>query len=130
MMDEKQKNAIRKWYSQNWILEAVQRTLDAEEWEELESLVHRTVLLPLSKHRELPDFMRNEKGGPLFPTSLSPLQDHKGWSEATSIGWEVVEERLGVSKEKVQGEINVEQDADWDRFMKSVEEREKSRKKK
>ena len=60
MMDEKQKNAIRKWYSQNWILEAVKRTLDAEEWEELESLVHRTVLLPLSKHRELPDFMRNE----------------------------------------------------------------------
>ena len=127
-MNEKQEDALRRWYAQEWILDTVKRAHEEEDWEEVESHVHRTVLLPLGKHNDLPDFMRNDVGGPLFPTNLSPLQDHEGWSEAVEIGWQVVSEKLGISRDEVQGKIRAEQDEDWEVFMKSVEERERKKK--
>lgn len=127
-MNEKEKQALRQWYSQEWVLNAILKAKEAEDWDTLEAHVHRNCLLPLSKHDTLPDFMRNPEGGPLFPSNLSPLQDQEGWQDAIEIGWEVVKEKLGVTMEEVQGKIRAEKDADWEVFMKSVEEREKSRK--
>jgi hypothetical protein len=71
--------------------------------------------------------MRTEDGKPLFPTSLSPLYDAEGWQDAIEIGWAVIEEKTGVSMDHVQSKLRAEKDADWDVFMKSVEERKKQR---
>ena len=82
---------------------------------------------PLSKHGQLPDYMKAEGDKPLFPSNLNPMNDEELWQDAIEIGWAVVEEKLGVSMEFVQKQIRSEIDDDWDRFMKSVEERKKSR---
>lgn len=127
MMDETRKAALRRWYGQEWVLQAVKKAHAAGDWEEVETCVHRTVLLPLSKHHALPDYMREENGAPLFPKNLNPLQDYESWSEAVRVGWSVMEENLGITMDAVQDKIRAEQDAEWKRFMDSVEERKKKR---
>ena len=127
MMDETRKTALRRWYAQEWLLQAVRKAHDAGEWEDMESCIHRTVLLPLGKHDALPDYMREENGAPLFPTNLNPLTDYELWAEAVAVGWEVMEDKLGITKDAVQDKIRAEQDIDWKRFMDSVEARKKNR---
>jgi hypothetical protein len=127
MLDEKQKNALKIWYEQSWILDSVKRSFDAQDWEDVEAIVHRNGLYPLGKHAELPDYMRNDEGKPLFPTNLNPINDMEGWQDAIEIGWAVVAEKLGFTMDEVQQHIRDEQDADWEIFMKSVEERKKAR---
>jgi hypothetical protein len=132
MTDEKKETkiqALRKWYTQSWVLDSIRRMYEAQEWEDLEAAVHRNVLFPLSKHDELPDYLRTEEGGPLFPSNLNPLHDHEGWQEAVNVGWEVMREQLKISKEEVQQNIRKEQDQEWDRFIASVEKRKKERRK-
>jgi len=130
MMNEKEKQALQRWYSQDWILAAVRKALDSEDWDTLEATVQKHALLPLGKHSQLPDYMRDDAGKPLFPTSLSPLQDMEGWQDAIEIGWAVIADKTGISMEAVQAKIRAEIDADWEVFMKSVEERKKGREKK
>ncbi|MHC4944201.1 MAG: hypothetical protein ACYTG7_14400 [Planctomycetota bacterium] len=127
MMNENEKEALRRWYSQDWIIAAVNKAKEQEDWDALEANVQKHALLPLSKHGQLPDFMRTEEGKPLFPTSLSPLYDAEGWQDAIEIGWAVIEEKTGISMEHVQDKLRAEKDADWDVFMKSVEKRKKER---
>jgi len=127
MMQENEKNALRRWYSQEWVLAAVNKAKDMEDWDTLEATVQRNALLPLSKHEQLPDYMCAAEGKPLFPTNLSPLYDQEGWQDAIEIGWDVIREKTGVSMEFVQAQIRAEKDADWEVFMKSVEERKKAR---
>jgi len=119
--------ALRKWYSQKWVLDSIKRVYEAEDWEEVEASVHRNVLYPLGKHDQLPDYMRTEEGNPLFPSNLNPMNDQEGWGEAVAIGWQVMSEELGITKDEVQQHIRDEQDADWELFMDSVEKRKKER---
>jgi hypothetical protein len=127
MMDEKQTEALKKWYSQEWILDAVRKAEKAGEWDDLETHVQRHALMPLSKHAELPDYMTDDEGKPLFPTNCNPLHDQDSWQDAIEVGWAVIEEKTGVSMDKVQGELRKEKNADWEVFMKSIEERKKKR---
>lgn len=127
MMNDTEKKALEKWYAQQWILDAVRKARDEENWDDVESHVQRNVLLPLSKHPDLPDYMRTPEGEPLFPSNLSPLNDAEAWQDAIEIGWAVIEEKLGITMDEVQGHLRAEKDADWEVFMKSVEEREKKR---
>ncbi|MFH1998572.1 MAG: hypothetical protein ABIK28_02775, partial [Planctomycetota bacterium] len=76
---------------------------------------------------DLPDFMKTTDGKPLFPTGLNPIKDLEGWQDAIEVGWAVTEEKTGISMEFVQGKIREEKDADWEVFIKSVEERKKQR---
>ena len=43
-MNEKQKDALRQWYEQKWILDSVKRAHEKEDCEEVESHVHRTAV--------------------------------------------------------------------------------------
>ena len=105
MMNDTEKEALRRWYSQDWIIAAVNKAKEHEDWDALEANVQKHALLPLSKHGELPDFMRDEDGKPLFPTSLSPLYDAEGWQDAIEIGWAVIEEKTGISMDHVQSKL-------------------------
>ncbi len=126
-MDEKRKDALRKWYSQDWVIQALNKKKEEENWDDFEAQVQRFILLPLGKHDKLPDFMRDDDGKTLFPTNLNPLHDEEGWQDAIEVGWDVVKEKLSVSMEEVQAKIRSEIDEDWERFMKSVEERKKGK---
>lgn len=127
MMNDIETEALKRWYSQEWILAAVRKARDEEDWDALEATVQKHALMPLSKHSQLPDYMRKEGDKPLFPTNLSPLNDVENWQDAIEIGWVVIADKTGVTMEAVQEKIRAEKDADWDVFMKSVEERKKKR---
>jgi hypothetical protein len=127
MMNKKEREAVKKWYSQGWILEAVRKSCEQEAWDDLEANVQRIALIPLSKHDNLPDYMRTPEGKPLFTSNLSPMSNEEEWQDAVEIGWEVVREKLGISEIEVRKKLQDEIDADWEVFMKSVEERKKKR---
>lgn len=126
-MELVEKEALKRWYSQDWIIEAVNKAKDANDWDNLEATVQRHGLMPLSKIDDLPDFMKTSEGKPLFPTGLNPMKDLEGWQDAIEVGWAVIEEKTGISMDFVQEKLREEKDADWEVFMKSVEERKKQR---
>lgn len=127
MIDETQKKALIRWYSQAWVLEAVRKSKEEENWDDVEAHVQRHILMPLSKHSELPDYMKNEDNSPLFPTNCNPMNDEEIWQDAIEIGWKVMEEKVGLPMDFVQAQIKSEIDADWEVFMKSVDERKKKK---
>ena len=121
-MNEKEKEAIKRWYSQNWIIEMVRKTLETKEWDEVQMDVQRKALMPLGKHQELPDYMKTPEGKPLFISNLNPMNDEEEWQDAIEIGWKVIEEKLGISEIEIGRKLQAVQDADWEIFMKSVED--------
>ena len=114
-------------------MEALQARYDALEQEhaklkeELEEHLHMRCLFALSRHAELPDWMRTEGGEPLFPTNLNPAQDLEKWRDAVEVAWEVMEEELSVTHDEVHHRLADEQGADWERFLESVAKRKRER---
>jgi len=127
MLDETQRDAIARWYSQQDVLAEAQRLCDAGAHEELEGYLHRTCLLPIGRHDALPDFMRDADGKTLFPTNLNPGEDEEGWQDAIEIGWDVMQDRLGFSHDDIHRAIAAEQQDEWQAFLASVEQRRKER---
>ncbi len=124
-LNEKQLDAIRSWYRQDWILDKVRAYWKREEWEDLEEFVHKGALMPLGRHDALPTFMLDEQGKTLFPDNLSPIGNEEGWQDAIEIGWEVVESELGLTHDTVHIKIRDLQNSDWDEFLRRAEERKK-----
>lgn len=127
MLDDKQKDAIRRWYARPEIIEKA-RTLHREgRWEDLEEHVNMLSLTPLSNHDRLPDYLKQEDGKPLIPSNLNPQKDIEGWRDAVELGWEVMDREIGVSQALLHQNIARSQDESWSEFMKSVERRKKER---
>ena len=127
MLSTRETEALRRWYSEETVLAEAGRLVETGYLEELEEFLHMRSLFPLSRHSELPDYMRDDEGEPLFPTNLNPGKDLDKWRDAIEVGWAVVAEKFGISHDDVHKTVAQEQHEDWDRFMKSVEERKKKR---
>jgi hypothetical protein len=82
-------------------------------------------LFPLARHSELPDYLKDDEGKPLFPTNLNPKEDLEKWQDAIEVGWEVVEKKFGLHHDDVHRSIAREQKEDWAQFMARYEERKK-----
>ena len=126
-LSDREREALEQWYSQAHILVEARRLYDAEKDEELEEYLHRECLLPLSRHAELPDFMRDEDGEPLFPTNLDPTRDVDKWQDAIEVGWAVLERKVGIIHDEIHRRTAARQQSDWDAFLESVERRKKER---
>ena len=126
MLDETQKNALRQWYRRPEILNEARSHIDAERWEDLEEFLHMRCLFPLNRTSELPDYLKKDDGTALLP-SLNPRNNLEAWQDTVEIGWEVVEEEIGTSRDDVHRAISALQKDSWEAFMKSVEERKKRR---
>jgi hypothetical protein len=126
MLDDKQKEALRRWYRRDEVLDEVRRQVQRECWEDLEELLHMRTLMPLGRTSELPDYLKADDGSALLP-SVDPRSNLEAWQDAIEIGWEVVESEIGVSRDKVHRAIGTQQRDDWDVFVKSVEERKRAR---
>jgi hypothetical protein len=127
MLTTDEKEALRRWYSHEKVLAEVRDLVSKKYWEELEEHLQMRCLFPLSRHSELPEFMKDESGKPLFPTNLNPGKDLTKWQDAIEVAWEVVEEEFGFTHDQVHRWIAGEQAEDWERFLASVEERRKRR---
>ena len=127
MLSEREHDALVRWYSQQEILDETKRLVRAEKWEQLEEHLHMRCLFALSRHSELPDFMRDDNGGPLFPTNLNPGNDLEKWQDGIEVAWEVVEKEFHLTHDEVHRKIAGEQEADWETFIKRAEERRKEK---
>jgi hypothetical protein len=128
VFDEKRREAMKRWYDRPETLEGFRKLYDAGQIYEAEQYVRQDALLPLTFRDQLPDWLRNEEGEPLFTVDmLHPGTGREGWAEAVEIGWSVIEKRLGVKQADVIAHIEKEQEDDWNRFMASVEERKRRR---
>ena len=127
MLSKREAEALYKWYSRPQVLEKTKRLLDREEYEELEEYLHMTCLFPLSRHSELPDYMRDDDGAPLFPDNLNPKKDLEKWQDAVEVAWKVVLDEFGITHDEVHRKIANMQKQDWEAFLESVERRKKER---
>jgi hypothetical protein len=123
MLDDRQKDALWRWYSRPEIIDEARELSRLESWEDLEEHVQMAALMPLGKIEQLPDYLLGEDGKPLLPNNASPLQDVEEWRDAIEVGWEVMEREIGVSQEQLHRNIAKRQGDDWDAFMKKVERR-------
>ncbi len=124
-MDSSKTEALRKWYSRSEILDVFRSLANAGKWEELEEFLQKDSLLPLGRHDTLPDYLKTAEDTPLFPENLSPAADIEEWRDAVDIGWEVVEENLGITRDEVHIKIRDAQDADWKSFIDRAKDRRK-----
>lgn len=122
MLDERQRDALRQWYRRDAIREEAQRLVRNEDWESLEEFIQMRALFPLSRHDELPPYLRSESG-PLIPSNCNPGTDVEVWRDAVEIGWEVVEETLGISRDEIHIRIKTWQERSWETFLRSVDDR-------
>ncbi len=127
MLNDKELEAVRLWYSQPHVLEEVRRLVADNELMLLEEYLHMTCLFPLARHSELPEFMRKEDGSPLFPHNFNPKVALEAWQDAIEVGWQVVESETGLSHDEANRRMAREEQEDWERFLKSVEQRKKER---
>jgi hypothetical protein len=127
MLSDRERRALEQWYSQEEVVAAARHLYEAQNDEELEEYLHRGCLLPLSRHSELPDFMKDEKGETLFPTHLDPTRDVDKWQDAIEVGWEVLERKFGISHDEIHRRTAERQQSDWQAFLDSVERRKKER---
>jgi hypothetical protein len=114
---------LSRWYRRDEVISTAKRLLAAEEWDDLEEHLQMRCLFPLSRHSELPDYLRTESGSPLFPTNLNPRQDLEKWQDAIGVGWQVLEEETGVSQAEIALKRDSEQERDWQEFLRRYEER-------
>jgi hypothetical protein len=127
MLDDNQKDAVRRWYSRPEIVDKARALHREDRWEELEEHVNMASLMPLSNIDQLPDYLKQEDGKPLIASNLNPTKDVEDWQDAVEIGWEVMEREIGVSQALLHQNIARRQDSDWDEFTKSVKRRKKER---
>lgn len=127
MLTDQEQSALRTWYAQPHILKEAEQFYKDGALERMEDYLHKVCILPLGRHDQLPDFMKNDQGEPLFPDNLDPRENEEKWQDAIEIGWAVMKEKLGVSHDDIHKNIANIQQKDWDAFMKSVEERKKER---
>jgi len=125
MLTKREHDALVRWYSQPTILDETKRLAQTKDWEQLDEHLTMRCLLGLSRHSELPEFLRNDDGGPLFPTSLNPAKDLEKWRDAVEVAWEVAEKELGLTQDAVHRSIAEAEQADWEAFLKRAEERRK-----
>ena len=123
MLDDRQKDALRRWYSRPEVIDEARELSRQERWEDLEEHVQMAALMPLSRTEQLPAYLLGEDGEPLLPNNASPLRDVEEWRDAIEVGWEVMECELGVSQEHLHRRIAQRQGDDWDAFLKEVERR-------
>jgi hypothetical protein len=126
MLDDKQKDALRRWYRRDEVLDEVRQQIRRACWEDLEELLHMRSLMPLGRTAELPDYLKADDGSALLP-SLDPRSNLEAWQDAIEVGWEVVASEVGVSRDDVHRAIGRQQKDDWATFMKSVEARKRTR---
>jgi hypothetical protein len=126
MLDDNQKEALRRWYRQPKILDEARKRIEDDYWEDLEELVHMRSLMPLVRTADLPDYLKTEDGQALLP-SLDPRGNLEAWQDAIEVGWEVIEAELGVSHDDVHRAIGKQQKGDWAEFMDSIEKRKRER---
>lgn len=127
MLTDREREAIQRWYSEDRVIEAAQRFVRDREYQQLEDYLHKTALLPLGRHDQLPEYLRDDEGAPLFPTNLDPRADEEKWQDAIEVAWEVMREKIGLSHADVHRRIATDQDQDWEAFLASVEQRKKER---
>jgi len=127
MLTDRERSALEKWYSNERVLQEARHLYEIEADEDLEEYLHMVCLFPLARHADLPDFMKDEKGEPLFPTNLNPHSDEERWQDAIEVGWEVIERELGFSHDEIHRRIATNQKRDWKQFMESVARRKKER---
>ena len=128
MLNDTQKDALRRWYARPEVTEKARELAREELWEDLEEHVQMASLMPLSRTDQLPDYLLGEDGKPLLPNNASPMNDVEEWQDAIEVGWEVMERELGVSQEHVHRSIARRQGDAWDSFMKDAERRKAERK--
>jgi len=122
MLNDKQKDALRRWYRRPKILDEARKRIENKYWEDLEELVHMRSLLPLSRTQELPDYLKTDEGQALLP-NLDPRSNLEAWQDAIEVGWAVIASELGVSHDDVHGAIGRQQKETWEDFLKSIEQR-------
>jgi hypothetical protein len=127
MLSDHERRALEQWYSREEVLATVRRLHEAQDDEDLEEYLHRICLLPLSRHSDLPDFMRDHDGQPLFPSNLNPTVDLDKWQDAIEVGWAVMQRTLGISHDDLHKRMAERQQKDWQAFLASVERRKKER---
>lgn len=126
MLNDEQKNALRKWYRRPEILDQARTRVKNKYWEDLEELLQMRCLIPLGRTQELPDYLMTDDGQALLP-SVDPRSNLEAWQDAIEVGWEVVESELGVSRDAVHEAIGKQQKESWEEFLNSVERRKKER---
>lgn len=129
MLDDRQKEALRRWYARPEVIDKARDLVRQERWEELEEHVQMASLMPLGRIEQLPDYLLGEDGKPLLPNNASPMNDVEEWQDAIEVGWDVMERELGVSQEHIHRSIAQRQGDDWDAFLKDVERRKQERQK-
>jgi hypothetical protein len=127
MLDDRQKDALRRWYARPEIIDKARKLQREGRWEDLEEQVNMLSLMPLGKIDQLPDYLKQENGEPLIPNNLDPRKDIEEWRDAVEVGWEVMDREIGVSQTLLHQKIAQQQDGCWDEFLKSVERRKKER---
>ena len=126
MLDDKQKDALKRWYSRPEVLDQARDRIEKKYWEDLEELLHMRALMPLGRTADLPDYLKTAEGEALLP-NLNPRNNQEAWDDAIAVGWNVIEAELGVSRNEVHAAIGNQQKDSWDDFMKSIEKRKKER---
>jgi len=123
MLDEKQKDAVRRWYTRPEIVDRARELHREGRWEDLEEHVNMLSLRPLSDIDRLPDYLKQEDGKPLIPSNLNPHKDIEAWRDAVEVGWEVMNREIGVSQDLLHQSIARNQDRDWQEFVKRSKRR-------
>jgi len=126
MLDERQKDALRRWYRRPEVTDEVQRLVRLEDWEALEEFIQMRALFGLSRHRELPDYLL-DGDAPLIPSNCNPRNSEDDWQDAIEVGWEMMAADLGLGRDTVHLKIKDWQERSWESFIQSVEERKRSR---
>jgi hypothetical protein len=125
LLTDKQKKGLEHWYRQSWLLDKAVSFLEDNDWLGMEDYMHRDALIPIARIDDLPDFMRDENGEPLFPNGLNPTANLEGWQDAIEVGWVVMEQERGINHDRVHTEIAAIQKTDWDNFIERAEARDK-----
>jgi hypothetical protein len=125
VLNEREREALLRWYAQDKILDQARALYNDEQDEELEEYLHMLCLLPLARHAELPDYLRTDDGKPLFPTNLNPSADQEKWQDAIEVGWQVMQDKLGFSYDDIHRRVAELQQRDWKEFLDRADQRSK-----
>ncbi len=121
MLTDAEREALTAWYAREEILERCRKLHATGALEELEEYLHMTCLRPLGRHDDLPDFMRDDQGAPLFPTDLDPHKNLEQWKDAVEVAWDVMHRELGFTHDHVHRAVAEQQDRDWADFVRRAE---------
>ncbi len=126
MLDDRQKDALRRWYRRDEIRKEMERLIESEDYENLEEFVQMRSLFGLARHSELPEYLKDGTR-PLIPSNCNPREDEEQWKDAVDVGWEVVEADFGLTRDAIHLKIKEWQERTWEEFIRSVEERKRER---